>query len=70
MSRLNSKLVLKAGNVYEGTELVPGFTIVKSVNTLEHGIPGGQLTRKAVDSILKNANQNRPGTGKLTVEFV
>lgn len=63
MSRLNSKLVLKAlsGDVFE---------IVKATNTLSHGVPGDRLDRKEVDAILKGASQRHPNNGKLDVEFI
>ncbi len=72
MSRLNSKLVLKAdkGQTQVGGPTVTVFVIVKAVNTLEHGIPGDTLDRDTVDKILKDANTTRPGRGTLTVEFV
>lgn len=72
MSRLNSKLVLKAdkGQTQIGGPTMVTFVIVKVVNTLEHGIPGDTLDRKTVDSILKAANSSRPGSGTLTVEFI
>lgn len=56
------KLVLKR---------LPGdamFRIVKSVNTLKHGIPGGTLTREEVDTILKSDDVIRRQT--LTVEIL
>ena len=61
MSRLNSKLVLKAEN--------GDFTIVKTRNTLAHGIPGDVLDRTEVDKILKSA-ESRGARGTLTVEFI
>ncbi len=72
MSRLNSKLVLKAekGQTQVGGPTVDTFVIVKTVNTLDHGIPGDTLDRETVDKILKAANTSRPGKGTLTVEFV
>lgn len=70
MSRLNSKLVLKASMVTENTVQKEIFVIVKTVNTLEHGMPGDTLNRVAVDKILKAANSSRPGQGKLTMEFI
>lgn len=62
MSRLNSKLVLKAEN--------GDFTIVKSVNTLEHGVPGDILDRTEVDKILLKAEGRNGQRGTLTVEFI
>lgn len=73
MSRLNSKLVLKAENIKDPddkTKIIAGFTIVKTQNTLDHGIPGATLTRKDVDLILKNARQRHASLGRLNVEFV
>ncbi len=43
------------------------FEIVKTVNTLTHGIPGDKLTRKEVDLILLSGRINQ---GQLTVEFI
>lgn len=68
MSRLNSKLVLKA--IRTAGVSAGKFEVVKATNTLEHGIPGDELTRETVDKILKDANTTRPGRGTLTVEFV
>lgn len=72
MSRLNSKLVLKAdkGQTQVGGPVVDTYVIVKTVNTLDHGIPGDTLDRTTVDKILKAANSIRPGSGTLTVEFI
>lgn len=69
MSQKKCKLVLKAVEVYEGTELVPSFKIAKSVNTLEFGVPGDELSRKVVDRILidKAAQIQR---NLLVVEFI
>ena len=70
MPRLNSKLVLKTSRVTENNVQQEIFVIVKSTNTLEHGIPNDKLDRATVDKILKDANAHRPGRGTLTVEFV
>ena len=43
------------------------FEIVKTVNTLAHGVPGEKLERKAVDRILANQDVRR---GVLTVEVL
>lgn len=56
-----SKLVLST----VGTE---HFEIVKSVNTLQHGIPGDILTRKEIDIIMKSSADLR--RGDLVVEFI
>lgn len=75
MSRIKSKLVLKALDVaYSETDpdtLVKddGFEIVKTVNTLKHGIPGDKLTRKEVDKILK-VEDPYIRLGTFTVEFI
>lgn len=69
MSRLNSKLVLKA--LPPNANGDESYEIVKTVNTLEHGIPGDKIPRKEVDKILKAASGHLPATqGTLTVEFV
>lgn len=64
MSRKKEKLILKVAQATPGS-----FFIVKAVNTLEFGVPGDLLDRKAVDRILiTNARNIREGS--LTVEFV
>ena len=45
------------------------FEIVKSVNTLQHGIPGDILTRKDVNIIMKDSHANLR-RGDLVVEFI
>ena len=69
MTRLNSKLVLKTAMIPHGSGTIAGFEIVKTVNTLEHGIPGDELSRETVDKILVSAN-NRGPRNRLTVEFI
>lgn len=71
MSRLKSKLVLKTnkGHSKVGGPIVDTYIIEKSVNTLEYGIPGDELTREEVDKILRSAGQ-RGQHNQLTVEFV
>ena len=75
MSPKKCKLVLKASTMYERGKTidddvpVQGFTIVKSINTLEYGVPGDQLDRDTVDRILKD-NVTRIRQGTLTVEFI
>lgn len=71
MSRLNSKLVLKAlpvnpDNAGSDKRL---FEVVKAVNTLSHGVPGDHLTRAEVDTILRSA-EARGARNQLSVEFV
>ena len=63
MSQVNRKLVFKAlnSNVFE---------LVKTTNTLEFGVPGDNLDRKAVDKIIENHRVIRPGGRKLDVEFL
>lgn len=60
-----SKLVLKTSSLSGRT----AFLIVKTVNTLEHGVPGDTLTRDAVDKILL-VYDARIKQGSLTVEFI
>lgn len=60
-----SKLVLKTVNISGSTD---SFEIVKTVNTLQHGIPGDLLTRKEVDNLLKNSADMR--RGDFVVEFI
>lgn len=44
------------------------FEIVKTVNTLQYGVPGEDLTRKEIDSIMKsNADFRR---GDFVIEFI
>lgn len=62
MSR-KSKLVLKM------ISTTGNFEIVKSVNTLEFGVPGDALTRKNVDLILKDSTR-KIQRGDLVVEFL
>lgn len=69
MSRLNSKLVLKTTMQTDPDDGEKMFEIVKSTNTLTHGIPGDILTRITVDTILKSA-ENRGQRNTLIVEFV
>jgi len=61
MSR-KSKLVLKAIST-------DNFEIAKAVNTLDHGVPGDNLTRTQVDRLFidEKARLNR---GELTIEFI
>ena len=66
MSRLNSKLVLKT---VRQNSVNTKFEIIKSTNTLDHGVPGDTLTREVVDKILVSA-ANRGPRNQLTVEFV
>lgn len=64
MSR-KMKLVLKSlanDAFYDGD-----FEIVKTVNTLSHGVPGEKLERKTVDRILASQDIHR---GVLTVEII
>lgn len=58
-----SKLVLKT---LEGTS--NNFEIVKTVNTLQHGIPGDRLTRTEIDIIMKNSADMR--RGDFVIEFI
>ncbi len=60
-----SKLVLKTAYIDEG---VQHFEIVKTVNTLQHGVPGDLLTRKEINSIMKNSTEIR--RGDFVVEFI
>lgn len=71
MSLKKCKLVLKAENIIEPVtnQVIAGFRIVKSINTLEFGIPGEELSREAVDKILKKEAQNIRN-GKTIVEFI
>ena len=62
MSR-KSKLVLKT---LVGTS--NNFEIVKTVNTLQHGIPGDRLTKKEIDGIMKSSVEFR--RGDFTIEFI
>ncbi len=67
MSRVKCKLVLKADkNIAKSAS---AFTIVKSVNTLEFGIPGDTLSRDEVDLMLRQKAQTMQN-GMLTVEFL
>lgn len=43
------------------------FVIVKTVNTLSHGVPGNKLSRLVVDQILTSKDVAH---GTLTVEFL
>jgi len=61
MSR-KMKLVLRNINY-----LKTPFVIVKTVNTLTHGVPGDKLTRLVVDQILRSKDAV---LGHLTVEFL
>jgi hypothetical protein len=63
MSRKKVKLVLKNGNN------VDVFIIVKSINTLEFGVPGDIVTRAEVDRILID-QALKIKNGFLTVEFI
>jgi hypothetical protein len=63
MSQKKCKLVLKTNQV------VNSFEIAKSVNTIEFGVPGNQLTQEQVKRILVDHN-TRIERGTLTVEFV
>ena len=62
MSLRRMKLVLR--NV--GITATP-FEIVKTTNTLAHGVPGDKLSRATVDTILAGADIRR---GDLTIEFL
>ena len=68
---LKRKLVIRACEITgdDNVTLVDGFKIVKSVNTLDFGVPGDSLTRDEVDRILKVYNQ-QIRTGEITVEFI
>lgn len=61
MSQKKCKLVLQTA--------LCGFAIVKSVNTLQHGVPGDELSRDQVDRILID-NKSLIINGRLTVEFI
>ncbi len=63
MSQVNRKLVFK-------TLSDDVFELVKSTNTLEFGVPGDNLDRKAVDKIISDHKNVRPGSRTLNVEFV
>ena len=67
MSRLNSKLVLKALKRAEGYDET--YEIVKTTNTLEYGRPGDTIKRPGVDAIIRKAEQ-AGARNKLTVEFI
>ena len=71
MSLKKCKLVLKtqAGVTEVGGPTVDVYVVAKSINTLEFGIPGEELSRESVDKILKNHARDIQ-TGKLTVEFI
>lgn len=56
-----SKLVLK-------TLSTDTFEIVKTVNTLQHGIPGDTLTRIEIEHLLRNSAEMR--RGDFVVEFI
>lgn len=60
------KLVLRADKT-PIPKAAAAFQIVKSVNTLIHGVPGVWLTRETVDTILRSQPATR---GQLTVEFI
>lgn len=60
-----SKLVLKTGYINEG---IQHFEIVKTVNTLQHGIPGDTLTRIEIEHLLRNSAEIR--RGDFVVEFI
>lgn len=70
MSR-KSKLVLESVYVNDGSTVSSGefFRIVKTVNTLSHGVPGDKLTRKEVDILMKSRRTDIQ-RGDLTVEFI
>lgn len=63
MSRRKEKLVLKTAS-QTGT-----FIIVKSINTLEFGVPGNIVTRAEVDRIFIDQDR-KIKEGSLTVEFI
>ena len=72
MSRMNSKLVLKALPVVPDDptgDTEQRFKIVKSTNTLEFGVPGDTLTRSKVDDILRAAERRQTNRTKFEVEF-
>lgn len=65
---LNQKMKLVLRNDSPNIpKTVAGFKIVKTVNTLDYGVPGKRLTREAVDKILTSQKATR---GQLTVEFI
>lgn len=66
MSR-KMKLVLRTRTVIEDDAGVTDFVIIKSTNTLSHGVPGNSLSRPKVDQILASKDVAH---GHLTIEFL
>lgn len=71
MSQKKCKLVLKTlkDTTPVGGPVVNTFEIVKTTNTMDHGIPGDILTEAEVTSLLK-VNQIQISQGRLTIEFI
>lgn len=63
------KLVLKSSHKNVAGLAVPIFEIVKTVNTIEFGIPGTILEKKDVESLMARAN-NISSKRRLVIEII